>query len=848
MRKHKPTLIFLIETHVQFEKVKVFWQRKGYFPIHIVEARGHSGGLWALAQVGHNLDISVWEFSSQTISLEFKSGTQKWICTGTYASPNPTIRNTLWQHLCDLNQNINSPWLLLGDWNEILFPGEQKGCIFSQSRASSFERVLDICGLLDINTTGGKFTWHCTQGYHQRAKKLDRGLANLQWRMEFPEASIEVLCRMHSDHNPLLLRLGGMPQVRGPKPFRFEAAWIVHNEYQGVVQTAWEEKRGKPIDALAHVQEKSVIFNREIFGNIFKRKRIIEARMKGIQRTLERVDSLSLYHLEQSLQHEFNHILFQEEVFWFQKSREQWVKLGDKNTPYFHAQTVIRRKRNKVHGLTLPNGIWTSDEEVLQQEALTYFKNLFCTNLSLQDVDFPLNNVPRISDEERSQLLHPVSREEVLQALNTMKPYKAPGPDGFQAIFFKQYWSIVGEDIWRMVNDALVSGTIDLALTKTLIVLIPKVDNPKNFKEFRPISLCNTIYKILTKVLVHRIRPILNNLIGPFQSSFLPGRGTTDNVIVLQEIVHAMRKSKKKKGDVAYKIDLEKAYDHVSWDFLKLTLHDFGFPPILVSLIMQCVTASSLSILWNGKRLPSFCPTRGLRQGDPLSPYLFVLCMEKLSLAIQDEVTKGNWMPFKVSRNGPLLSHLLFADDLLLFTKARSSQAKLVSAVLEKFGKASGLKVNINKSRAFFSAGVPNAKAKKSTEITQIREAKSLGKYLGFPLFNGRPAKKDVEFITEKMSSRLASWKHRLLNKAGRVALASSVLTAIPSYYMQVCWLPQSVCSHIDKISRDFIWKGSQNKGVNLVNWQKVTQPKVLGGLGIRTAREANTALLGKLV
>lgn len=126
------------------------------------------------------------------------------------------------------------------------------------------------------------------------------------------------------------------------------------------------------------------------------------------------------------------------------------------------------------------------------------------------------------------------------------------------------------------------------------------MDNPGNFKEFWPISLCNTIYKIITKVLVNRLRPFLNDIIGPHQSSFLPGRCTSDNAIILQEIVHGMKKSKKKKDDVACKIDLEKAYDHVSWDFLQICLQDFGFPPSIVKLIMFCVTSSSLSILWNG--------------------------------------------------------------------------------------------------------------------------------------------------------------------------------------------------------------------------------------------------------
>lgn len=220
-----------------------------------------------------------------------------------------------------------------------MLPSEQKGCIFFPSRANAFWNILDTCGLLDLNTTGGKFTWHRTQGYKQMAKRLDR-LSNLQWRLLFPEAFIEVLCRMHSDHNPLLLRMGWIPQATGPKPFRFEAAWITHDDYQGVVQNAWNRRLGSPMESLEHVKEQSIIFNKEVFGSIFKRKRKIEARIKGIQQTLERVDSLSLLHLEQALQHEFNHILFQEELLWFQKSRENWVKLGDKNTAYFHAQTV----------------------------------------------------------------------------------------------------------------------------------------------------------------------------------------------------------------------------------------------------------------------------------------------------------------------------------------------------------------------------------------------------------------------------------------------------------------------------------------------------------------------------
>lgn len=363
-----------------------------------------------------------------------------------------------------------------------------------------------------------------------------------------------------------------------------------------------------------------------MLGSIFKRKRHIEARIKGIQRTLERVDSLALHHSEQSLQHEFNDILFQEELLWFQKSRG--LNWETRIQPTFVLKLLSEGGGTKSKGSLSLMAFGPQMKRYSNLKLKTILKTYFGLTKSL--------------------LLNPVSKEEVLGALNTMKPFKAPRPDGFQAVFFKQYWNIVGQDIKRMMNEAFSCGKIDPALLDTLIALVPKVDCPKTFKDFRPISLCNTIYKILTKVLVHRIRPILCNLIGPFQSSFLPGRDTTDNAIVLQEIVYAMKMSKKKKGEVAYKIGLEKAYDHVDWDFLRGTLSEFGFPGPITNLIMSCVTKSSLSLLWNGKRLPSFSPTRGLRQGDPFSPYLFVFCTEKISLAIQSEVCKGNWSPFKV--------------------------------------------------------------------------------------------------------------------------------------------------------------------------------------------------------
>lgn len=211
--------------------------------------------------------------------------------------------------------------------------------------------------------------------------------------------------------------------------------------------------------------------------------------------------------------------------------------------------------------------------------------------------------------------------------------------------------------------------------------------------------------------------------------------------------------------------------------------------------------------------------------------------MEKLSISINNAVQQGAWDPIQNSSNGPRLSHLLFADDFLLFTKAKNSQLKFITELFDCFSKASCLKINIFKSRAFFSAGTPQAKINRLTSLTGIRSTTSLDKYLGFPILKWRAKRSDFLFIIDKMQSSLASWKSKLLNKAGRLTLASSVLSSIPSYYMQIVWHPQSICDNIDQTTRNFIWRDASNKGIYLVGWKKIARPKFQGGLGIRTAR-----------
>jgi hypothetical protein len=232
----------------------------------------------------------------------------------------------------------------------------------------------------------------------------------------------------------------------------------------------------------------------------------------------------------------------------------------------------------------------------------------------------------------------------------------------------------------------------------TAIVLIPKKNDPEDIKDFRPISLCNVIFKVVSKCLVNRLRPILDGIISPTQSAFIPGRLITDNVLIAFECIHSIQTgSVAKKKFCAYKLDMAKAYDRVDWRFLERVLAKLGFHSTWIRWVMACVTTVRYSIRFNGKMLDPFTPSRGLRQGDPLSPYLFLFVADGLSCLIRKEIEDATLRDLHISRNGPGISHLLFADDSLLFFEASAEQALIVKSVLDRYERSTGQLVSLGK-------------------------------------------------------------------------------------------------------------------------------------------------------
>lgn len=246
-----------------------------------------------------------------------------------------------------------------------------------------------------------------------------------------------------------------------------------------------------------------------------------------------------------------------------------------------------------------------------------------------------------LTTEEKWELDKLFLPEEVGMAVKSMGRFKVPDPDGYQPVFYQQCWEVVGDSVTRFVLIFSRTCVLSRETNDALMVLLPKVDKPEKIQQFRPISLSNVLFKIITKMMVMRLKSVISKLIGPTQASFIPRRLSIDNIVVVQEAVHSIRRKKGRKGWMLLKLNLEKAYDRIRWDFLEETLEPAGLSPGWTTRIMECVSEPSMRLLWNGELAKAFTPARGLRQGDPLSPYLFVLCLERLCHLIEVAVGQG---------------------------------------------------------------------------------------------------------------------------------------------------------------------------------------------------------------
>ena len=327
------------------------------------------------------------------------------------------------------------------------------------------------------------------------------------------------------------------------------------------------------------------------------------------------------------------------EIFLKQIAKVTWLSEGDFNTKYFHNVMKEKRNRSRIDHVEDLEGNFFSGSDVGEQ-FLSHFEKVLGRKMDVVAISDPGNLfVNKLSDLDADFMVRPISDEEIKCALFSMEDDKAPGPDGFSSKFFKSAWSIVGPEVTKAIQEFLINGKLLKEINATVLALVPKVKTPCKVSDFRPISCCSVLYKCISKIISNRLKGVLNSVVSNAQCAFIPNRQISDNIMLTQELMRNYHRSLGP-SKVAFKIDINKAYDTVDWGFLRQCLIQFWFPLKMVNWIMSCITSPSFTVCLNGDHIGYFKGMRGLRQGDPLSPYLFTLVMEVLTLMINRKIEK----------------------------------------------------------------------------------------------------------------------------------------------------------------------------------------------------------------
>ncbi|KAL0286587.1 UNVERIFIED_CONTAM: Retrovirus-related Pol polyprotein from type-2 retrotransposable element R2DM [Sesamum radiatum] len=449
-----------------------------------------------------------------------------------------------------------------------------------------------------------------------------------------------------------------------------------------------------------------------------------------------------------------------EQKMLHQRAKMAWMKEGDQCSRVFFRKVAKRRASKRVFQINTTDGRTLTDQPEVIGEFIRYYEELLGGTTRDRWIDLRyLRPWARhiLTVEEAEALTAPVSSTEIRQAIFDIDETKAPGPDGYSAGFFKAAWSVIGEEVTQALLDFFRTGRLLKQINATLISLIPKVNSPSVVAEFRPISCCNVLYKAVTKILVQRMRSILHTLISPSQNAFVPGRSIGDNVLLAQELFSGYNQ-RNLPPRCALKVDLRKAYDTVEWDFLKAALTLFGFPERFIQWIVECVTTTSYSVCINGAPHGFFRGARGLRQGDPMSPFLFVLVMEVLTLMLRQRIEQNGGFSYHWRCEAVQLFQLSFADDLLLFSKAEPNSIQLFKDGLIDFAELSGLQANLQKSHLILSRSAA-AYRDSLLAILDFQEGHLPLRYLGLPLLASRLTISDCQPILRKMEARIKGWE-----------------------------------------------------------------------------------------
>lgn len=734
------------------------------------------------------------------------------------------------------------PCILAGDFNLIAAAADKNNSRINRRCLTAFRGFINDLQLRDLYLQGRRYTWSNEQRQATMVR-LDRVLFNEEWDAQFPGCLLQALSSEMSDHCPLLLSCDAGFQHH--RRFRFENHWVKLDGYKEVVAHTWNSVPNRR-DSLSTIAVKLRATARALrrwssrfHSDLALRAAITSTLIMLLDRAMDnRVLTDAELQFRAMLKMNRLGIAAVQRSMWRQRSRIQWIKEGEANTRYFHAKASARRRKNHIHRLVV-NGTVITEQKAKEQALFDHFNSMMGSarerprTLNLAAIDVQAHNL--------ADLDAPFSVDEIRAAVFELDTDKAPGPDGFTALFVQSCWPIICDDFIAGIKALQDLNSINLhMLNSATLVLLPKSPDAEAPKQFRPISLIGIFAKIVMKLLALRLRPKMQEIVRPCQNAFIAGRTIHDSFVYVRGMARAFRQEKT--PALMIKLDVEKAFDSVSWEFLLQLLEKLGFSRRWRDRLSLLLSTASTRVLVNGALTEPIDHGRGLRQGDPLSPLLFDFVMDCLAGLFSAAVDAGmlalignRHMPFRTA---------LYADDAVLFINPLVQEVMVVKQLLDLFGDATGLRTNYEKSSItpICCDGI-DLSAVLTCFGCQTKTFPCT--YLGMPLSDSRLTRGDLQPIYDRICSKFQGWQHLHLNLGDRLILVRHVLSAMPIFQMLVLDLPVWLRKLIVKLLRSFLWENKEvaSGGKCLVNWKAVCRPGVFGGLGITDLQAQGIAL-----
>ncbi|KAG7581859.1 Reverse transcriptase zinc-binding domain [Arabidopsis suecica] len=748
--------------------------------------------------------------------------------------------------------------MILGDFNQIVFANEHYSVLphdLPLSGMSEFHDCLVSNELQDMPSRGTLYTWSNNQPDDPVLRKLDRVLINEQWSSTYPDSLAVFDPPGDSDHSPILVNSSSLIGKSG-KSFKYFSFISTHARFKGLIRDAWQVEVCAGSKLYIFGQRMKVVkvsckkLNREGFANIQQKTKDALEMLERVQSALLSAPSDLLFREEFLARKSWNFFAKAQESFYRQKSRIRWSRDGDANTAYFHKSVIAHQGTNSIKLLRGTEDERIQNVDQIKDMLVSYYHSLLGTEsvgvvaMSIDEVKTLLSF--RCGSELSTQLLKVPTVEEIRRVVATMPKNKAPGPDGFPIEFFWEAWEIVGQDLVEAVQGFFISGFLPRNFNATAITLIPKVQGADKLQQFRPVSCCTTVYKIIARLLKQKLKLFISDAVQGNQVGFVQGRHLCENVLLASELVTNFH-SEGVTTRGCLQVDLAKAYDNLDWQFLLNVLNAIELPDKFVGWIKECFTTPSFSVAFNGELVGFFQGKKGLRQGDPISSLLFVLAMDVLSKKLDKGVINQSFGPHPLCLV-PLITHLSFADDVLIFFDGKEDSLQGVMDILEEFKAESGLGVNKDKTALFLDGGCIQENSEMANRLGLLQGSLPV-RYLGVPLTSKKMKEQDYQPLIDRILSRFSSWSVKHLSFAGRLQLIQSVIYSIITFWASIFILPNKCLETIERMCCAFLWKGSpfSARGAR-VSWESVCTPKSSGGLGLRRLQPWNKVLGLKLI